>query len=111
MVPLPVLDGSDRAFETRAVIDTGFGGELTLPSETIRRLGYSYAGTAGGMLAAGSETQMDYYEGRVLWHGERREVAAIAAEGQPLIGMELLFGSRLIVDAVPGGEVLIEECG
>jgi hypothetical protein len=36
-------------------------------------------------------------------------VAVIAAEGQPLIGMALLRGSRLILDAEPGGEVLVEE--
>ncbi len=39
----------------------------------------------------------------------RAPVAVIAAEGQPLVGMALLRGSRLTVDAVPGGEVLIEE--
>ncbi|MBA2345915.1 MAG: hypothetical protein H0V83_12630 [Rubrobacter sp.] len=53
--------------------------------------------------------QFDYYEGRVLWHGAVRSVAVIGAEGQPLIGMEMLRGSRLTLDAEPGGEVLVEE--
>jgi clan AA aspartic protease len=108
-VPLTVLDVSDQAFETQAVIDTGFSGELILPSETILRLGYPYAGAVGGTLADGSEAQVDYYEGRVLWLGQRREVIAIAAEGQPLIGMELLLGSRLVVEVTPGGEVVVEK--
>ena len=115
LLPLGVLavagcGGEDgRSLEIEAVIDTGFDGELTLPSGTMRQLGYPYAGSAGGTLADGSEVQFDYHEGRVLWHGIARPVAVIAAEGQPLIGMALLHGSRLKMDAVPGGEVLVEE--
>lgn len=120
-LPLGVLPGESRAGngavgggtaggeEVEAVIDTGFDGELTLPEAEIRRLGYPYAGSAGGTLADGSEVRFDYFEGRVLWHGQARAVAVIAAEGQPLVGMALLGGSRLVVDAVPGGEVRVEE--
>lgn len=91
------------------MIGTGFDGELTLPSRTIRRLGYPYAGSAGGLLADGSEVQFEYHEGRVLWHGAVRPIAVIAAEGQPLIGMALLRRSRLSVEALPGGEVTVSE--
>lgn len=97
--------------EVRAVIDTGFTGEMTLPLEMIRHLGYSYGGSADGTLADGSESLMHFYEGAVLWHGEERETTVVAAEGTSLIGMELLSGSRLTVEATPGGEVLIEEFG
>ena len=93
-------EGTSLGVET--VIDTGFDGELTLPSETIQRLGYPYAGRT---LADGSEIQLDYHEGRVLW----RQIAVISAEGQPLIGMALLRGSRLSLEAVPGGEITISE--
>lgn len=109
VLPITVVDVSGSTSETQAVVDTGFSGELTLPLEMIRRLGYSYAGTAGGTLADGSESQMDYYEGRARWHGEHREVVVIAAEGEPLIGMDLLVGSRLEAEVIPGGKVLIEE--
>jgi clan AA aspartic protease len=114
LLPLEVLASaenstSDDRAEVEAVIDTGFDGEITLPGATIRRLGYPYTGTASGILADGSEVQFDYHEGRVIWHGVVRPVAVIAAEGQPLIGMALLRGSRLILDAEPGGEVLVEE--
>lgn len=61
--------------EVRAVIDTGFTGELTLPEELIRELGYLYVGSADGVLADGSESLMHFYEGAVLRHGGRgREV-------------------------------------
>lgn len=101
--------GEDTSLEVEAVIDTGFDGELTLPPGTIRRLRYPYAGSAGGTLADGSEIQFDYHEGQVLWHDVTRPVAVIAAEGQPLVGMALLRGSRLSVEALPGGEVTVSE--
>lgn len=103
-------NGTDGgAEEVEAVIDTGFDGELTLPEGTIRRLGYPYAGSAGGTLADGGEVQFNYHEGRVLWHRQALSVVVIAAEGQPLVGMALLRGSRLQMDVEPGGEVVIEE--
>lgn len=101
--------GKEFEEEVRAVVDTGFTGELTLPEEHIRELGYSYWGTIDGTLADGSEVQMNLYEGRVLWHDRDRDILVGAADGQALVGMELLSGSRLTVEATPGGEVRIEE--
>jgi len=113
LLPLTLLGGAGNGAgnreEVEAVIDTGFDGELTLPAATIRGLGYPYAGSAGGTLADGSEVQFDYYEGRVIWHENSRSVAVIAAEGQPLVGMGMLRGNHLILDAEPGGEVRVEE--
>jgi predicted aspartyl protease len=113
LLPLTMLggveNGAGRREDVEAVIDTGFDGELTLREATIRRLGYPYSGSAGGTLADGSEVQFDFFEGRGLWHGVERPVAVICAEGQALIGMGLLGGSRLTLDAEPGGEVLVED--
>lgn len=108
-VPLTVLNATGDRFDSRAIVDTGFTGELTLPEELVRELGYSYGGSADGTLADGSERLMHFYYGWVIWHGRERGIVVVAAEGQPLIGMELLSGSRLTVDATPGGEVAIEE--
>jgi predicted aspartyl protease len=112
LLPLSLLGGAGnggRRENVEAVIDTGFDGDLTLQQATIRHLGYPYSGSAGGILADGNEVQFDYYEGRVLWHGFERPVAVVGAEGQPLVGMGLLGGSRLTLDAEPGGEVLVED--
>lgn len=94
--------------EIEAIVDTGFDGELQLPPELIRRLGYPYEGSALGTLADGSEGRFDYHSGKVLWHGTEREVIVIASDGDPLVGMALLGGSRLTVDAVPSGAVRVE---
>ena len=95
VLPLMVVGSSGGGFEIEALIDTGFDGELTLPEALIKRLAYPFVGNSGGMLADGSEVQFDFHDGRVVWHGLPRTVVAIVAEGQPLIGMALLRGSRL----------------
>lgn len=94
--------------EIEAVVDTGFDGELQLPPELVRRFGYPYEGSALGALADGSEGRFDYHSGEVLWHGTERGVLVISSDGDPLIGMALLGGSRLTVDAVPGGAIRVE---
>lgn len=112
MLPLMVF-GADGAegVEVEAVVDTGFDGELALPPRMVGRLGHPYAGSAVAILADGSEVRLDYHEGSVLWHGEERAVAILASDGDALLGMALLGGSRLTVNAVSGGAVRIEELG
>lgn len=111
-LPVSVLGvsrrGAPNGAEIEAVVDTGFDGELQLPPELVRRLGYPYEGSVLGILADGSEGRFDYHLGRVPWHGAEREVIVIASDGDPLVGMALLSGSRLTVDAVPGGAVRVE---
>ena len=108
---LPFGASAQEGIEIEAVVDTGFDGELTLPLGLIQRLGYPYVGFTRGTLADGSAVRFDYHEGRLLWHGEERTVVVLAAgeAGNPLVGMALLRGSRLTIDALPGGAVRIEE--
>jgi clan AA aspartic protease len=108
---LPLGASVQEGIEIEAVVDTGFDGELMLPRGMIRRLSYPYEGFTRGTLADGSAVRFDYHEGRVLWHGEERAVVVLAAgeAGDPLVGMALLRGSRLTIDAVPGGAVRVEE--
>lgn len=96
-------------FEVQAVVDTGFDGALQLPPEVVRRLGHPYEGSTRGTLADGGEAWFDYHTGKVLWHGAKRDVVVIASDGDPLLGMALLGGSRLTVDAEPGGAVRVDE--
>jgi clan AA aspartic protease len=111
VLPLTLLGhagASDRRLRLEAIVDTGFDGELTLPPEMIRRLGYPHLGTTAATLADGSEVQVDYFAGSVSWHGDPRAVVLLAADGKPLIGMELLASSRLTVEVMPGGDVTVE---
>jgi clan AA aspartic protease len=93
--------------EIQAVIDTGFDGFLALPPALIAILGLSWRGRGRALLADGSETLFDIYEATVVWDGTPRRVPVDAADVHPLIGMSLLYGYELTVQAVEGGSVRI----
>ncbi|MFM9962993.1 MAG: clan AA aspartic protease [Planctomycetaceae bacterium] len=90
-----------------AVVDTGFSGDVTMPFDLIRVLGLKWQGIGVGELADGREEVFDVYDGLVMWDGKSRRVEIEAAETQPLIGMNLLCGSALRIDVIPGGAVQI----
>lgn len=92
-----------------AVIDTGYNGYLTLPSQIVTALRLAFAGHRRGTLADGSVTRLEVYLASVLWHGRQRDVLISQTAGTPLIGMSLLEGSRLTMSVLEGGDVTIEE--
>ena len=48
------------------------------------------------------------YLAKVLWHGQEQDVLALQADGGPLIGMSLLYGSRLVLEVIDNGDVTID---
>ncbi len=102
--------GRDGQFQSvTAVLDTGFLGCLTLPSEVIRRLRLEPRAQTNVVLAGGVRRRWNTWIGQVLWHDNPRTVRILEAEGTPLLGMSLLQDSRLAVQVRAGGDVLIEE--
>jgi predicted aspartyl protease len=91
-VQLQGVNGQVEAVE--AIVDTGFNGFLTLALPQIARLGFPYEGNMEATLGDGSDTLMDMFSGAVVWHGHLREGTVLAADGPPLVGLELLRGSR-----------------
>jgi clan AA aspartic protease len=89
------------------VIDTGFDGELILPRTLVAAL--THRGTYHAGLADGRYVALDYYEASIMWHGSPRTVRVLQSGAVALLGMELLQGSRLTMDAAPGGVLMIEE--
>lgn len=109
VVALDVLGRQGRAQPIEAVVDTGFTGYLTLPADAAASLNLPERGSETFMLADGSEVVLPVYRGGVLWQGRELRIPISQADGEALVGMSLLRGSRLTVEAAPGGEVLIEE--
>ena len=70
------------------------------------RLGYRY-----NIIASGNTERFAFYRTSVLWHGRPRSVEIFQSIDQPLLGMELLDGSHVTLDARDGGELIIEEVG
>ena len=43
------------------------------------------------------------------WHGRPSDVLVLNSDSAPLLGMALLWGSRVTVDALTDGQVTIED--
>lgn len=106
-LPLVVGNSSAQREVIDTVIDTGFNGFLSLPSEVITRLGLSWTISNSATLGDGSQTVFDFYTGTVIWDGQYRQIDIAESETEPLLGMAMLYGYRLQVDTVEGGRVKI----
>ncbi len=98
--------GVSREFQ--AAIDTGFNDQLTLPANIIAELGLPYAAPTQATLAGGQIVEVDYFHATIVWDGRACEALILELAGTPLVGMGLLDGYRLTLDAVPDGRVTIE---
>lgn len=96
-----------RAARIETVVDTGFTGHLTLRPEIVEHLALRVVGSVESVLADGSTTIEDFCFAWVAWHGEPRSVRALVIDAVPLLGMSLLRGSELRVEAEPGGQVAV----
>ncbi|MCY7272792.1 MAG: clan AA aspartic protease [Phormidesmis sp. CAN_BIN44] len=91
-----------------AVIDTGFTSFLSLPLSMITDLGLPWHYRDVGTLGDGSEVVFEIYKAAVIWNGQNQIVDVAASEADPLVGMGLLYGFKLQIEAVEGGLVTIE---
>ena len=108
-IRLSIEDYHGRLHEWQVIVDTGFTGWLALPEEIIRELGLVSMDSRAATLASGAIEHFDYYHARALWHEQLRPVGIFQSSGLPLLGMQLLKGNRLTIDAWDGGSVTIEE--
>ncbi len=90
------------------VIDTGFSGFLTLPSDIISALSLSWEGRDVATLGDGTSCTFEVYLAIVIWDGQYREIYVNESETFPLIGMRLLRGYDLRIQTIEGGTVAIE---
>jgi clan AA aspartic protease len=108
VIPLELRGSNGMTVSVEAVVDTGFDGLLTLPPDLVARLELPYGMTRSYELGDGGVVEFDLHRATVLWDGQEREVGAIVSKGGALVGMAMLYGYRLAVDVVDGGDVLIE---
>ena len=111
-VTLNVMADNEESIPITFVIDTGATGDASLPQSIIDSLDFPLAEDADNIvitLADGMTGPSRLYLARILWHDRLREIEVVNLEGAPLVGMALLYGSNLNVDAVPGGLVTIIE--
>ncbi len=108
MIRIAINHGSAPKQIVEAVIDTGFTGFLSLPLSTIEVLGLPWIFRDIGTLGDGSEVIFEMYRANVIWDGQTQVVDVAASEADPLVGMSLLYGFKLQIEAIEGGLVTIE---
>ena len=107
VIRLPVVGPHRQQRTVEGVIDTGFSGDLTLPTAVIASLGLTWLGREQGILADGSTDLFVVYSATVVWDGQPRPIEVQAADAQPLVGMNLLHRHSLRINIVKGGPVEI----
>lgn len=107
VISVVVGNGTKRK-AINAVIDTGFTGFLSLPPAIITELDLPWSYRDRATLGDGSETIFDIYNASIIWDGQFRDIEINSADTEPLLGMGLLRGYRLQIDAIQGGTVTIE---
>jgi clan AA aspartic protease len=107
-ISLVIVNENRQTKLITAVIDTGYTGYLSLPSEIITELNLSWTGIDRGTLGDGSEVTFEVYAAKVIWDGEYRDIPINEAETDPLVGISLLYGYDLHIQTVEGGNVTIK---
>jgi clan AA aspartic protease len=107
---MPVVVGRDNKPTqlVESLIDTGFTGFLSLPLSMIESMGLPWIFIDSVTLGDGSEVIFQMYRATVIWDGQFKVVDVAASESEPLLGMSLLYGFKLQVEAIERGTVTIE---
>lgn len=106
-VRLAVFGPQDKYRIVDAIIDTGFNGELSLPSGIVDELDLPWLFQEYLTLGNGQRVTSDIYSASIQMGDIERDVRLDCAETDPLIGLELLRGMYLAMDVVVGGTVTL----
>lgn len=109
VVSLNLLSPGGGSLAVDFVIDTGCTEEVILPQGIITQLNLVRGADITIAVGDGTYGRRARYPVHIEWHGQVTEVAAIGMGIDPLVGMGLIRGSNLSVDADPGGTVTITE--
>ncbi|TFI53656.1 clan AA aspartic protease [Mastigocladus laminosus UU774] len=109
IIRIQVLDSSGQIYEQNAIVDTGFNGWLSLPPDLITTLGLTWKRRGRAILADGSDSIFDVYEAVVVWDTQILRIPIDEADSAPLVGMSLMAGYELTIQAVVGGAVVLKK--
>ena len=96
-------------FTIEFVIDTGFTGDLSLPSAAVTLINLPFLYELPANLANNSWVDIPVHEALIIWNGEERVVNVLATGKRPLLGTALLDGYELSIQFTEGGLVTIQE--
>ena len=98
-------DGSRKP--VNVMVDTGFNGDLALPSELIASLGLKPSGTYEVLFVNRKVDTLRSFDGIIEWNGIERPVVVFEVEDDRLLGTDAMRDSDLTVRFRNGGPVTI----
>jgi clan AA aspartic protease len=107
IIQIAVLNDRKQTKGIKAVIDTGYTGDLMLPRSIVDELGLTLRGIQDAVLGDGSIKIFEMYAGSVIWDGQVRRAEINASETECLVGMGLLEEYKLEIEGRSGGMVKI----
>ncbi|WP_395142124.1 hypothetical protein [Armatimonas sp.] len=103
LFPLVVRGFTGQELALTVLLDTGFSDWLSLTDEQVATLGLLPSGVAESELADGSIVPVTLYTAVVVWEGIERLIEVVGGDTDPLLGVKLLEGYRLIADFTNNG--------
>jgi clan AA aspartic protease len=107
-IRLTIRGPTGNVQQVTALVDTGYTGWLTLPTSLIDELDLPWQDTVTGILADGSEIDLNAYEAAVIWDRRVKQIRVEEADVVPLVGMSLMRGFELKVKVRPRGKVTLK---
>ena len=105
IIPLSVCGFDGEVYPQDAIGDTGFNGWLSLPPDLIAQLNLRWKRRGRAILGDGSECVFDIYEAVLVWDGDLLTIPVDEADSEPLVGMSLMEGYRLLIQVFEGDRV------
>jgi len=107
VVSLQLVGSAGRRTVVEATVDTGFTEFLSLPQGVLDELGLESSDSSGLVMADGTRILTPLYECVVVWLGQHITVSVNHVEGQPLVGMALIWEHLLTIEATRFGAVTL----
>lgn len=102
------LPGLQGLISVEFIVDTGFDGDLSLPSSLMSQI-EGVTSESRLMQAVGERARQAQASEILLdWHDEERITEVLILENAPLLGVGLMEGSLLQSEMQTGGEVSLE---
>ncbi len=108
LVSLEVIDAYGRPLSLEGIVDTGFAGYLTLPSDLIQKLQLRWTHRMYSRLAGNIPMLSEVYEATVHFRDVKERIEVLEMEDDILLGMSLLIGTEIRIQVEEGGLVEIE---
>ncbi len=101
------MEAEGQSHPLDIVADTGYTETRTLPPDLIAQWKLPFNRFGKTILADGTEIEFNIYNLTLIWDGNTEMVQVDEVDAEPLLGMSLLTGYQLTVEAKVGGKVKV----